>query len=318
MTATSDYFPTDAAGLTPARAPMIVDVADGEELTLTITPVAKKLGDDTVRMLAYNGSVPGPALRVRQGTEIVVHAVNYGDLEATVHWHGLRLDNQYDGTTETQAPIPIGGRFSYRLSFPDPGIYWYHPHIREDYGQEMGLCRHDHRRSERARTTGRPADREISLVLDDVLLEDGRIAPFSRSETTFAAMGRFGNVLLANGEPNLQLGARQGEIVRCYLVEHREHARLQRRNPRRPDEARRRRQRTLRARADRRRRHPRSLGTSDRRRLPRGAGRSRTRAPHARPHLHPRHDPRRRGAAADLGRLRIRRPADERRHGRRA
>ena len=217
MTATSDYFPTDAAGLTPARAPMIVDVADGEELTLTITPVAKKLGDDTVRMLAYNGSVPGPALRVRQGTEIVVHAVNCGDLDATVHWHGLRLDNQYDGTTETQAPIPIGGRFSYRLSFPDPGIYWYHPHIRQDYGQEMGLA------GTIIVAPSAPgywpaADREISLVLDDVLLEDGRIAPFSRSETTFAAMGRFGNVLLANGEPNLQLGARQGEIVRCYLV----------------------------------------------------------------------------------------------------
>ena len=217
MTATSDLFPTDAAGLTPACAPMVVGVADGEELTLTITPVAKKLGDDTVRMLAYNGSVPGPTLRVRQGTEIVVHAVNCGDLDATVHWHGLRLDNRYDGTTETQAPIPIGGRFSYRLSFPDPGIYWYHPHIRQDYGQEMGL----------AGTIivapsspgyWPPADREISLVLDDVLLEDGRIAPFSRSETTFAAMGRFGNVLLANGEPNLQLGARQGEIVRCYLV----------------------------------------------------------------------------------------------------
>ena len=217
MTATSDYFPTDAAGLTPACAPMIVDVADGEELTLTITPVAKKLGDDTVRMLAYNGSVPGPALRVRQGTEIVVHAVNCGDLDATVHWHGLRLDNQYDGTTETQAPIPIGGRFSYRLSFPDPGIYWYHPHIRQDYGQEMGLAG-TIIVAPSAPGYWPPVDREISLVLDDVLLEDGRIAPFSRSETTFAAMGRFGNVLLANGEPNLQLGARQGEIVRCYLV----------------------------------------------------------------------------------------------------
>ena len=196
---------------------MIVDVADGEELTLTITPVAKKLGDDTVRMLAYNGSVPGPTLRVRQGTEIVVHAVNCGDLDATVHWHGLRLDNQYDGTTETQAPIPIGGRFSYRLSFPDPGIYWYHPHIRQDYGQEMGLAG-TIIVAPSAPGYWPPADREISLVLDDVLLEDGRIAPFSRSETTFAAMGRFGNVLLANGEPNLQLGARQGEIVRCYLV----------------------------------------------------------------------------------------------------
>jgi FtsP/CotA-like multicopper oxidase with cupredoxin domain len=217
MTTTSDLFPTDAAGLTPACAPIIVDVADGEELTLRITPVAKKLGDDTVRMLAYNGSVPGPVLRVRQGTEIVVHAVNCGDLDATVHWHGLRLDNEYDGTTETQAPIPIGGRFTYRLSFPDPGIYWYHPHIREDYGQEMGLA------GTIIVAPSAPGywpevDREISLVLDDVLLEDGRIAPFSRSETTFVAMGRFGNVLLANGEPNLQLGARQGEIVRCYLV----------------------------------------------------------------------------------------------------
>ena len=56
-----------------------------------------------------------------------------------MHWHGLRLDNRYDGTHETQAPIPAGKTFSYRIEFPDPGVYWYHPHIREDYGQEMGL-----------------------------------------------------------------------------------------------------------------------------------------------------------------------------------
>ena len=48
-------------------------------------------------------------------------------------------DNRYDGTHETQAPIPVGGSFAYRVAFPDPGLYWYHPHIREDYGQEMGL-----------------------------------------------------------------------------------------------------------------------------------------------------------------------------------
>jgi FtsP/CotA-like multicopper oxidase with cupredoxin domain len=68
-----------------------------------------------------------------------VNVLNEGDLEGTVHWHGLRLDNRFDGTAETQTPIPVGGRFTYRLSFPDPGVYWYHPHIREDYGQEMGL-----------------------------------------------------------------------------------------------------------------------------------------------------------------------------------
>ena len=76
---------------------------------------------------------------------------------------------------------------------PDPGTYWYHPHIREDYGQELGLY-------------GNivvdptdpaywpPAHRELVLTLDDLLVEDGQIAAFDRSETTFSAMGRFGNV----------------------------------------------------------------------------------------------------------------------------
>lgn len=56
-----------------------------------------------------------------------------------MHWHGLRLDYRYDGTPQSQRPIAIGGSFTYELDFPDPGVYWYHPHIREDYGQEMGL-----------------------------------------------------------------------------------------------------------------------------------------------------------------------------------
>ena len=93
-----------------------------------------------VRMLAYNGSIPGPTLRVRQGSEITVRVRNDGDHETTVHWHGLRLDNDYDGVPdETQAPIPVGGEFTYQLRFPDDGLYWYHPHVREDYGLEMGL-----------------------------------------------------------------------------------------------------------------------------------------------------------------------------------
>ena len=217
VTPETGSFPTDSAGLSEAVASEVVELGDGETFDLQIAPVAKQIGDATVRMLAYNGSVPGPTLRVREGSELVVNVVNEGDLEATVHWHGLRLDNRYDGTHETQPQIPVGGTFTYRVQFPDAGAYWYHPHIREDYGQEMGLY---------GNILVVPADadywppvhREILLTLDDVLLEDGAIAPFSRTETTYAAMGRFGNVLLVAGETDLSLSARRGEVVRFYLT----------------------------------------------------------------------------------------------------
>jgi FtsP/CotA-like multicopper oxidase with cupredoxin domain len=217
MSTASERFPTDIAGLSEARAPDVVELADGDRFELRIAPVVKHLGDSTVRMLAYNGSIPGPVLKVREGSQIGVDVVNEGDMEATVHWHGLRLDNRYDGTHETQAPIPVGSSFTAHVEFPDPGVYWYHPHIREDYGQEMGLY---------GNVLVEPADpdywppahRGILLTLDDILLEGGNVAPFSRAVTTHAAMGRFGDVLLVSGEPDLSLTAQVGEVVRFYLT----------------------------------------------------------------------------------------------------
>jgi len=210
-------FPTDTAGLPEAAPTQVVELADGDTFELRIAPVAKRIGDDTVRMIAYNGSVPGPTLRVRQGSELVVDVVNEGDLETTVHWHGLRLENRYDGTHETQAPIPVGGRFSYRISFPDPGAYWYHPHIREDYGQELG--QYGNILVDAAESDYWPrVHRELLLTLDDVFIEGGEIAPFSPDETTFAAMGRYGNVMLVAGETAPSFAARRNEVVRLYLT----------------------------------------------------------------------------------------------------
>jgi FtsP/CotA-like multicopper oxidase with cupredoxin domain len=217
MSPRTDQFSRDTTGL-PAAAPAeTVELADGQRFGLRIAPVTKRLGGDAVRMLAYNGSVPGPTLKVRQGSEIEVDVVNDGDLEQTVHWHGLRLDNRSDGTHETQAPIPVGGRFSCRVAFPDPGVYWYHPHIREDYAQEMGLYGNVIVEPADPDYWG-PAHRELCVTLDDVLLEDGQIAPFSRLETNYSAMGRFGDTLLIGGEPELALSARPGEVVRLYLT----------------------------------------------------------------------------------------------------
>jgi FtsP/CotA-like multicopper oxidase with cupredoxin domain len=198
----NDQFPTEVAGLPEALAPQLVELSDGDEFDLRIAPVAKRLRGATVRMHAYNGSIPGPILRVREGSEVVVNIENQGDMGATHH---------------TQHPIAVGGRFRARATFHDPGVYWYHPHTREDYGQEMGL--YGNILVEPAdRDYWPPVHREVVLTLDDILLEEGNVAPFSRTETTYSAMGRFGDVLLVSGETDLALSARLGEVVRFYLT----------------------------------------------------------------------------------------------------
>src|SRR5215469_3753202 len=63
-----------------------------------------------------------------------------------------------------------------------------------------------------------PAHRDVLLTLDDLLVEDGKIAPFSPVETTYTAMGRFGNVLLIGGEQDCSLSAKAGEVVRLWLT----------------------------------------------------------------------------------------------------
>src|SRR5690242_8493980 len=131
MSTTSDHFPTEVAGLPEARATELVELVDADRFDLRIAPVAKQLGDATVRMLAYNGSIPGPTLKVLEGSEVVVDIENRSDMEATVHWHGLRLENRFDGTHETQQPMAVGEKFAARITFPDPAVYWYHPHTRE-------------------------------------------------------------------------------------------------------------------------------------------------------------------------------------------
>ncbi len=214
-----DLFTTRTAGLSQATRPEIIRLRDGDTFDLRIEPVRKQIGDAEVRMLGYNGSIPGPTLHVDQGSEITVQVTNDGDVEATVHWHGLRLENRYDGVPhETQAPIPIGETFTYQVQFPDAGFYWYHPHIREDFAQEMGLY---------GTIVVEPSDPSYWPAVDRQLTHHaGRPAGRGRAHRArsaapgpnFTAMGRFGNVMLINGETEFSGEAAVGEVVRLYLV----------------------------------------------------------------------------------------------------
>jgi FtsP/CotA-like multicopper oxidase with cupredoxin domain len=218
----TDQFSQDTAGFPDAVAPEVVVLQPDEVFELRAEQVRKRIGDTTVKMLAYNRSIPGSTMKVAQGSEVTIHFSNDTDLETTVHWHGLRLENRFDGVPlgahqGMMAPVLVGGSFTYRVRFPDPGLYWYHPHLREDYTQELGLYGPIIVvPTEEAYWS--PANREIALTLDDILLEEGKIVPFSRTHSDHTAMGRFGNVMLTSGETALQLSANQGEVVRLYLV----------------------------------------------------------------------------------------------------
>jgi len=218
----SDPYSRDASDLPEVEPTQVIELKNGSIFELQAAPVRRRIGNDTVKLLAYSGSIPGPTIKVRQGSRLTVRFTNHLELETTVHWHGLRLDNRYDGVPEgehhgMQAPILPGGSFTYSLNFPDPGLFWYHPHIREDYTQEHGLYGNIIVVPNQA-DYWPPVNREMTLVVDDILIQGGQVAQFSQSGSNLTAMGRFGNVMLANGETEWRLEAFKGEVVRLYLT----------------------------------------------------------------------------------------------------
>jgi len=212
------YLPSAKAAAPRARPRELVRLGNGDTLRLRAGLVRRSFKGQTLTMFAFNDQYPGPLLQIPQGAEIIVDLTNALDQPTTVHWHGVRLDNRFDGTPDlTQQPVPPGGHFRYRLRFPDAGIYWYHPHVREDVQQELGLYGNMLVQSPRPDYFS-PAHREEILMLDDLLINDDGIVPFGAEAATHALMGRFGNVLLVNGEPRYSLSVKKGEVVRFYFT----------------------------------------------------------------------------------------------------
>ncbi len=210
-------------GVDPATLPVagpreVVDLADGDTLSLEASLVRKVVAGETFVMYAFNEQIPGPLIRVKRGAEVHVRFVNRIDMETTVHWHGLRLDNRFDGVPGlTQDPVQPGETFDYTIRFPDDGIYWYHPHVREDIQQDLGLYGNMLVRPDREPYED-PVHSEQVVTLDDILIEGRELVPFGAGAANFSIMGRFGNVLLLNGEQRYDLDAKTGEVVRFYLT----------------------------------------------------------------------------------------------------
>jgi FtsP/CotA-like multicopper oxidase with cupredoxin domain len=206
----------DAAPL--ARPRELLQLRDGASIELIAAPVRRVLFGRTVTMLGFNGQYPGPLIQVDERSTIQVRFVNRTEFPTAVHWHGVRLDNRFDGAAHvTQDPVPPNGTFDYTIHFPDAGLYWYHPHHREDVLQDLGLYGN---LLVRSRDPGffAPANREEILMLDDLLVGEGGPTEYGSDAPTHALMGRFGNVLLVNGEPRWTSAARRGDVVRLFLT----------------------------------------------------------------------------------------------------
>lgn len=214
----SGIFSQDISGLPEARATENVALKNGDVYEMEMSAVRKKIGNQWVRMLAYNGSIPGPVLRVPEGAEVTINLKNGIDIATTLHSHGVRMENAFDGVPDmTQKPIRPGETFAYRLKFPDAGAYWYHPHVRTDYAVEAGLYgNYVVIPADTAYWAG--ANREVALILDDIALDANGILPFRKDVADHTLMGRFGNVMLVNGETDYKLSVKQGEVVRLYLT----------------------------------------------------------------------------------------------------
>lgn len=179
----------------PSQAIILSD----EPYTLEVVPRTHSFNGTVVPLLTYNGQLPGPRLQVQQGANHTIIVRNTMPYETTVHWHGLRLNHSFDGVPDvTQKPIRSGESFTYELTFPDAGIFWYHPHIREDYQQESGLYGMIEVRSPDA-----PLYQPV--VLDDIALDANGTVPFYQEVITHAIMGRYGTQYLINGQEKLNL-----------------------------------------------------------------------------------------------------------------
>jgi FtsP/CotA-like multicopper oxidase with cupredoxin domain len=203
---------TQLDALSPVEESQVVVLNDGDTYTIDATLVKETIEGKIIKRLAYNGQIPGPLLKVKQNSTVTIIHNNFTDEETSLHFHGLRGKSEFDGAAPlTQDPIAVGGSFTYELEFPDSGVYWYHPHVREDYSQELGM--YGNVIVSNDDDWDYLAD-EKYLILDDF----DETIPFFKNKVTHTLMGRFGSRLLVNNKEDYKINLMVGQVGRLFLT----------------------------------------------------------------------------------------------------
>lgn len=199
-------------------------VCQSRNVELNLTAAPQKLSlmpGKTTDVFAYNGSVPGPTIELREGDHVVVHFTNHLPEPTTVHWHGLHIPAFMDGSPYN--PIEPGGTKDYVFTIPrgTAGTYWYHPHPHHNTGYQVAKGLYG-AIIVRAADDPLPKMTEKLLILSDNRFQpDGSIDipdPSSPQGRTDFENGREGNVLFVNGEVLPTLAIRSGEVQRWRIL----------------------------------------------------------------------------------------------------
>jgi bilirubin oxidase len=221
-----DQTPPGAVAGEPLRAPAVLENESREpgtvEVTLTATSARLSLvpGVET-DVFAYNGTVPGPTLEVREGDRVIIHFRNDLTEETTVHWHGLHIPWNADGSPFR--PVAAGERVDFEFRIPDgtAGTYWYHPHPHHRTASQVARGLYGGIIVRAAEESLPDIPEKLLILSDNRLLADGWIDIPDRhtpAGTIDFENGREGDVLFVNGQILPTISLRAGEVQRWRVV----------------------------------------------------------------------------------------------------
>ncbi len=207
--------PIPSGGGADLLQPNVLSSSDGLlEVELEMGRAEVTLGDRTALMLTYNGTVPGPTLRLRPGDTLRVRLHNDIDEPTNLHVHGLHVSPEGNGDNPF-LKIEPGETFDYEFTLPSDhptGTFWYHPHHHGYVADQIFAGLYGAILVE----DGPPADGERLLIVSDVsLTSDGNVRAASIRDRM---MGREGEIVLVNGQVQPRIAATAGRRERWRVV----------------------------------------------------------------------------------------------------
>jgi len=203
------------SGGDPYSTPLVADTNPDPnivETTLTAQTATVDIGNGVMAHAeTFNGAIPGPTFQLKVGDTVIVHFKNNLSVPTGIHWHGIELSNEMDGTPFTQQQVPPGGSFLYKFKVTRPGIFWYHPHHHSSTNQVfagmygMIVVADPNAAALQAAGTLPPADQTKQIVLSDTTVCK---AAGTNDTDTYPNRASQGWVSNANGAPPtpVQLG----------------------------------------------------------------------------------------------------------------